>query len=35
LLSEFKNQELISLQGKKIKVLDPQGLVKEADFYGI
>ncbi len=33
LLSEFKNQELISLQGKKIKVLDPQGLVKEADFY--
>ena len=35
LLSEFKNQELISLQGKKIKVLDPQGLVKEADFYGM
>jgi len=33
LLSEFKTQELISLQGKKIKVLDPQGLVKEADFY--
>lgn len=33
LLSEFKNQELISLQGKKIKVLDPQRLVKEADFY--
>ena len=35
LLSEFKNQELISLQGKKIKVLDPKGLVKEADFYGL
>lgn len=35
LLSEFKNQELISLQGKKIKVIDPKGLVKEADFYGI
>lgn len=34
LLSEFKNQELISLQGKKIKVLDPKGLVKEADLYG-
>lgn len=33
LLSEFKNQELISLQGKKIKVLDSQGLLKEADFY--
>ncbi|HLF35227.1 MAG TPA: Crp/Fnr family transcriptional regulator [Cyclobacteriaceae bacterium] len=33
LLSEFKNQELISLQGKKIKVLNPQGLLKEADFY--
>ncbi len=35
LLSEFKNQELISLQGKKIKVLDPKGLVKEADLYGL
>ncbi len=35
LLSEFKNQELISLQGKKIKVIDPKGLIKEADFYGI
>jgi CRP-like cAMP-binding protein len=34
LLSDFKTQKLISLQGKKIKVLDPQGLVREADFYG-
>jgi CRP/FNR family transcriptional regulator len=35
LLSEFKNQELILLQGKKIRILDPKGLVKEADLYGI
>lgn len=34
LLSDFKTQQLISLQGKKIKVLDPKGLVREADFYG-
>jgi CRP/FNR family transcriptional regulator len=34
LLSDFKNQELISLQGKKIKVLNSKGLVREADFYG-
>ena len=34
LLSDFKTQKLISLQGKKIKVLNPQGLVREADFYG-
>ena len=34
LLSDFKNQQLISLQGKKIKVLDSRGLVREADFYG-
>jgi len=34
LLSEFKNNSLISLHGKKIKVLDPKGLVREADFYG-
>jgi CRP-like cAMP-binding protein len=34
LLSDFKTQKLITLQGKKIKVLDPQGLVREADFYG-
>ncbi len=34
LLSDFKTQKLISLQGKKIKVLDPKGLVREADFYG-
>ncbi len=34
LLSEFKNQKLISLQGKKIKVLNSKGLVREADFYG-
>jgi CRP-like cAMP-binding protein len=34
LLSDFKTQKLISLQGKKIKVLDQKGLVREADFYG-
>ncbi|MCC5930845.1 MAG: Crp/Fnr family transcriptional regulator [Cyclobacteriaceae bacterium] len=34
LLSDFKNQQLISLQGKKIKVLNPKGLIREADFYG-
>lgn len=34
LLSEFKNNNLILLQGKKIKVLDSKGLVREADFYG-
>lgn len=34
LLSEFKNQKIISLEGKKIKVLNAQELVREADFYG-
>lgn len=34
LLSDFKTQKLIALQGKKIKVLNPKGLVREADFYG-
>ncbi|MGF1637886.1 MAG: Crp/Fnr family transcriptional regulator [Cyclobacteriaceae bacterium] len=34
LLSDFKNQQLISLQGKKIKVLNPKALIREADFYG-
>ena len=34
LLSEFKSQKIISLEGKKIKVLKPQDLVREADFYG-
>jgi len=34
LLSDFKTQKLISLQGKKIKVLDQKGLIREADFYG-
>ncbi len=34
LLSDFKTQKLISLQGKKIKVLDYKGLIREADFYG-
>lgn len=34
LLSDFKSQQLISLQGKKIKVLDSRGLIREADFYG-
>ncbi|MDH5602523.1 MAG: Crp/Fnr family transcriptional regulator [Cyclobacteriaceae bacterium] len=34
LLSEFKKDGLISLDGKKIKVLKPRELAKEADFYG-
>jgi CRP/FNR family transcriptional regulator len=34
LLSDFKSQKLIGLQGKKIKVLDARGLIREADFYG-
>lgn len=35
LLSEFKNDQLISLEGKKIKVVDPDGLMKEADLYSL
>ncbi|MDH5475789.1 MAG: Crp/Fnr family transcriptional regulator [Cyclobacteriaceae bacterium] len=34
LLSEFKKDGLISLEGKKIRVIDPRGLAREADFYG-
>jgi CRP/FNR family transcriptional regulator len=34
LLSEFKSDGLIGLEGKKIKVIDTQKLVHEADFYG-
>ncbi|MDH5381164.1 MAG: Crp/Fnr family transcriptional regulator [Cyclobacteriaceae bacterium] len=34
LLSDFKKDGLISLEGKKIKVLKPRELAKEADFYG-
>lgn len=34
LLSEFKSDGLIGLEGKKIRVLDAQKLVHEADFYG-
>ncbi len=33
LLSDFKTQRLISLQGKKIKILDVKGLIREADIY--
>jgi CRP/FNR family transcriptional regulator len=33
LLSEFKGSNLISFEGKKIRVLNPKALVKEADFY--
>lgn len=33
LLSDFKTQNLISLQGKKIKILDVKGLIREADIY--
>ncbi len=35
LLSEFKNDQLISLEGKKIKIVDSNGLMKEADLYGL
>lgn len=35
LLSEFKNDRLISLEGKKIKVVDANGLMKEADLYSL
>jgi len=34
LLSEFKRDGLISLEGKKIRVVDARGLAREADFYG-
>ncbi len=33
LLSEFKSDGMIGLEGKRIKVLDVQALVHEADFY--
>lgn len=33
LLSEFKTDGYIELTGKKIKVLDPKGLAKTANFY--
>ena len=33
LLSEFKSDGLIALEGKKIKVLDSKALIHEADFY--
>lgn len=32
LLSDFKSQQLISFQGKKIIILDTEGLIREADF---
>lgn len=35
LLSEFKNDRLISLEGKKIKVVNTKGLMKEADLYSL
>lgn len=34
LLSEFKSDGLIALEGKKIRVLDSDRLIHEADFYG-
>lgn len=34
LLSEFKSDGMIALEGKRIKVLDVNALVHEADFYG-
>lgn len=33
LLSEFKKDKLIELKGKKIVILDREGLVKLSDFY--
>ncbi|MEB2784768.1 Crp/Fnr family transcriptional regulator [Algoriphagus persicinus] len=33
LLSEFKKDKLIELRGKKIVILDKEGLVKLSDFY--
>lgn len=33
LLSEFKSDGMIALEGKRIKVLDVNALVHEADFY--
>ncbi|WP_209331602.1 Crp/Fnr family transcriptional regulator [Lunatimonas salinarum] len=34
LLSEFKKDELIDFQGKKIIILDKKGLARLSDFYG-
>jgi CRP/FNR family transcriptional regulator len=34
LLSEFKKDELIDFEGKKILVLDKRGLARLSDFYG-
>ncbi len=34
LLSEFKKDKLIDLQGKKIVLLDRKGLARLSDFYG-
>ncbi|MEY3416605.1 MAG: hypothetical protein RL060_716 [Bacteroidota bacterium] len=34
LLAEFKLDQLIATEGKKIKILNPKGLAKIADFYG-
>ncbi|MGW8122445.1 Crp/Fnr family transcriptional regulator [Roseivirga echinicomitans] len=34
LLSEFKSDKMIALEGKKIRVLDTDKLLHEADFYG-
>jgi CRP/FNR family transcriptional regulator len=33
LLSEFKGNKLITFEGKKIRVINPSALIKEADFY--
>lgn len=34
LLSEFKKDNLVELEGKKIIVLDIKGLARLSDFYG-
>ncbi|BDC98350.1 Crp/Fnr family transcriptional regulator [Persicobacter psychrovividus] len=33
LLSEFKSEKMVALQGKKIRIIDEPSLVKTADFY--
>lgn len=34
LLADFKQENLIATEGKKIKIINPKGLAKVADFYG-
>lgn len=34
LLADFKTEQLIATEGKKIKIINAKGLAKVADFYG-